>query len=172
MLDFRSTSRNFRDASWRAPAKVIGERKFDVASRNSVDNLKAISQSEQLTRWIQKLTITCQVARPTSPLDLLYMSELTGLEENIGKPLSEYRLEDLYGDLKRDFEVIKKQEKEWYSETFSVWQDVDFDLFGDCSGPTKPLGLTLHPASNYSLVETLVGYLQFFTNLDHACYYY
>jgi len=48
MLDFRFTSSSFRDASWRTLAKVIGDTKFDVASRNSVENLKAISQSEEL----------------------------------------------------------------------------------------------------------------------------
>ncbi|KAH4018220.1 hypothetical protein HBH98_204830 [Parastagonospora nodorum] len=172
VLDFRSTSRNFRDASWRALAKVIGDTKFDVASRNSVENLKAISQSEQLARWIQKLTLTCKIARPTFPLDLLYMSELMALDKNNRKPFEEYRPEDLPEDLIREFETVKEQERQWYPETLSVWQDVDLGLFGGVGGTSEPPFLSLRPASNCSLVVTLMGYLRCFTNLDHACYFY
>ncbi|KAH5629691.1 hypothetical protein HBI51_203930 [Parastagonospora nodorum] len=172
VLDFRSTSRIFRDDSWRALAKVIGDTKFDVASRNSVENLKAISLSEQLAGWIQKLTLTCQIARPTFPLDLLYMSELMVLDKNNRKPFEEYRPEDLPEDLKREFETVKEQERQWYPETFSVWQDIDLGLFGGVGGTTEPPFLSLHPASNCSLVVTLMGYLRCFTNLDHACYFY
>jgi hypothetical protein len=100
------------------------------------------------------------------------MSELIALDKNNRKPFEEYGPEDLPEDLKREFETVKEQERQWYPETFSVWQDVDLGLFGGVGGTAEPPFLSLHPASNCSLVVTLMGYLRCFTNLDHACYFY
>jgi len=99
------------------------------------------------------------------------MSELTTLE-NKGKLILEYQPEDLREDIKRELDGVKEQETQWYPETFSVWQDLHLDLSGDGSGPRFPMGLTLHPSSNCSLLDTLVRHLRCFTNLNYACYSY
>lgn len=56
-LAFRATSRRFRDLSWRALAKVVGETIFDLASKQSIENLAAISSSPHLAPWVSKLSI-------------------------------------------------------------------------------------------------------------------
>jgi hypothetical protein len=57
LLAHRLASHTLRNSAWRALAKVIGETIFDIRSKESVENLVAISHCEVLAPWIHKLTV-------------------------------------------------------------------------------------------------------------------
>jgi hypothetical protein len=59
LLAHRLASHTLRNSAWRALAKVIGETIFDIRSKESVENLVAISHCEVLAPWIHKLTVGC-----------------------------------------------------------------------------------------------------------------
>lgn len=68
ILDFRLTCRDFRDASYRALAKIIGETIYDLRSKISIQNLEAVSECAQLSPWVTKLTFACLIVDDHFPL--------------------------------------------------------------------------------------------------------
>jgi hypothetical protein len=59
LLAHRLVSCTLRDSSWKSLAKVIGETIFDLRSKDSVENLAAVTECPQLVPWVQKLTVSC-----------------------------------------------------------------------------------------------------------------
>jgi hypothetical protein len=69
-LDFRSTCREFRDASYRALAKVIWETIYDLRWKISIQNLETLSKMAQLAPWVTKLTFSCLIVNESFPIQL------------------------------------------------------------------------------------------------------
>lgn len=63
-LQVRLVCRKFRDMSWRAFGKILGETVFDVGSKGSIQTLQAVAGQSKLAPWVTKLTFTCLLLPP------------------------------------------------------------------------------------------------------------
>jgi hypothetical protein len=109
----RATFTTFRDLSWIAFARQIDHTVFDLASRNSMENLQAVSNTRTLTPWIKRLSITLHVVEHHySWRRSNHKDDFEGALENID-PVASQRFDD-----------IKTGEQSWYPETLSLWSDI------------------------------------------------
>jgi hypothetical protein len=148
-LAFRSTSRRFRNLSWRALAKVIGETIFDLPSMTSIENLKMISATAQLAPWITKLIISCHVMEDPFPNP--------GETEDIA--VSERQI--LADEICQEVQQLRKHEQVWHPDLWALWP-----THMSYSSTENVAPLSHQRLKNDSLETKLASYFDTFRNLD------
>jgi hypothetical protein len=154
-LAFRATCIIFRDLSWRAFARTIDHTVFGLASKCSVENLKAVSDTKYLTPWITRLSITFRVVEPRYPWTLYDNDEEMGVA-----------LRNIDPRARQMFYDIKDDEKAWHPEIGLLWSDVLVN--GEL--PEGDVGLARNRTRSLNLETTLAPYLERFKNLDELRY--
>ncbi|KAH4237098.1 hypothetical protein HBI06_045970 [Parastagonospora nodorum] len=153
ILNFRSTCRKFRDASYRALAKVIGETIYDLRSKISIQNLETLSKTAQLARWVTKLTFSCLIVNESFPI------QLKGFHDTLGPALTK-----LHPEIRQEYAQVKVEEEAWYSE---IWPPAsDFELLVQ----SQPRVLVFYQSTQCTLGQTLVECIERMANLDHFQY--
>jgi hypothetical protein len=148
-LAFRSTSRRFRNLSWRALAKVIGETIFDLPSMASIENLKMISATAQLTPWITKLVISCHGMEDPFPN--------SGEMEDVA--VSNYRT--LTDEICQEVQQLRKHEQVWHPDLWTLWPK-----HLSHSSTESVAQLSHQRLRKESLEKQLASYFDTFTNLE------
>ena len=142
LLAHRLLCRTLRDCAWRAFGKVIGETLFDIRSRQSVENMAAVSKCKQLAPWMRKLTIACLLVERDYPV-----GGWSNFMMTVGKPDA---------GLTTELQEIQRRGEAWYlGSTVDGNTNNEGPILGD---DTKML---------ISLVATHLNNLH---NLEHVIY--